>query len=165
MNYGKEESVPCRYCGVHGAHFCTGDKTWILKQTKIMNEPETFDWLTAMKLFAEGVEIEGRVKGYSDEAWVTYYNDHAHATFSNNCEYRRKPTPPAPDYTKDQGFKEGDIVMLSDYGEDWHINDYVTYNEGHVAGTGLTWTLARPLTKEEYARVRHEGEALNNNSK
>jgi hypothetical protein len=123
-----------------------------------MNEPETFDWLTAMKLFADGVEIEVE----SIQTWVSVRRDCTNIVFNRDCVYRCKPSP---DYTKDQGFKEGDVVAVSDNGAYWSINTYVVFRNGrHFAGHG-TWKYARPLTEEEYARVRHEGEALNNNSK
>lgn len=68
----------------------------ILKSMKEKEEPATFDWLTAMKLFADGVEIQLKesrncIPGY---AWVDVeMHEIGLISFGKDEEYRRKPQP------------------------------------------------------------------------
>lgn len=117
------------------------------------NTKETFDWKQAMRLFADGVEIESCV----NDEWSLIARDSVYASFYLRGKYRRKPVKKEPDWSKDQGFQRGDVVMFQDNGDSWRMGFYDRHENGfHFEMKKFAFMKARPLTSEEAKRVRVE---------
>jgi hypothetical protein len=121
-----------------------------------MNE-EILNWKQAAKLWADDVAMEAKFR--NSHIWHELTCGES-MQFNSDIDYRRKPLPPAPDYTKDQGFKNGEIVMATDNltNEFWSIGYYRSFRQGEHGGNhhvnGFKYWYARPLTREEYSKVR-----------
>jgi hypothetical protein len=60
------------------------------KEVSSPKEPETFDWKEAMKLYAEGVEIQYHTTG----DWESCSKDWTYIHFGSTIKYRKKPVEP-----------------------------------------------------------------------
>lgn len=153
-----------------GRYLFKGDEsvTDLFNKPDVEEEPatpsescETFNWKVAMINVGRGEKVQ--VEVYGEWKDIDIDNDTG-ICFDDDILYRIKPS--VTDYSKDQGFKSEQIVMVSSDGIKWYLKIYDKYvkhpNPSHfIFKTSEVfdyecWKYARPLTKEEYLKVRHE---------
>lgn len=99
-----------------GSMYFKADHIHSLTPLPASSEPETFDWKEAMRLFADGVELQM----YIYEEWVNISLTWDVLTFDRNVKYRVKPTAtPAPKVTE---------IWVNVYKSGWIGAGYTSFN-------------------------------------